>query len=139
MDRLKSVKNSIFIIDIFFVLLFIFTLALPIGVTWYVEAMGRSESLPSTVLLTCYPCVPFAVVILICLRRFLKCFLKDEIFSEKTVRYLHNIALCCIIIAVISCIGGNFYYPFLIVGGTFAFLSLFVMCLKSAFKSQLNP
>ena len=138
MDKLKSVKISIFVLDIFFVLLFIFTVSLPLAVTWYVESMGRSENLATTVLVTCYPCVPFAVVILLSLRRFLKCFLEGKIFSAKTVRYLKNIAICCIIIAIITCIGGGFYYPFLIAGGTFAFLSLFSMCLKSAFTSQLD-
>lgn len=136
MDNLKPARISLFLTNIFFCLLIVFTITLPLMVTWYVETMGRAASLPATIMVTCYPCVPFAGTILLSLRRFLKDTIKGEIFTPRNIKYLRNISMCCAIISLITFIGGKFYLPFLIVGSTFAFLSLLVYSLRGIFISQ---
>ncbi len=138
MDNLKPAKISLFLTNIFFCLLIVSTITLPLMVTWYVETMGRSASLPTTILVTCYPCVPFAGTILLSLRRFLKDTIKGELFTPRNIKYLRNIAMCCFIIAVITLVAGKFYLPFFIVGGTFAFLGLLVYSLRGIFISQIK-
>ncbi len=137
MEKYKHIKISILLIDIAFFLLAVFVVVLPFVITWYAEVMGRGPSLATTVMLTCYPCVPFGFCILLCLRRFLKGVMNENLFSENSLLQLKNICICCLIIAVITLIAGNFYMPFFIVGGTFLFLSLITFSLKSVIKSEL--
>lgn len=136
MDKIKSVKLSIAFTHIFFWLLVIFAVALPWAVTWYVETMGRSQTLPTTIMVTCYPCVPFAAAALICLRRLLKNVLAGNLFHHSSTRYLGFISAFCLTIAVITVIAGRFYLPFYIVATTFAFLSLLTFALKNAFAIE---
>lgn len=138
MEKYKHIKISVLLIDIAFFLLGVFVIALPFVITWYAEVMERGPSLATTVMLTCYPCVPFGFCILLCLRRFLKGVMNDELFSKNSVYQLKNICICCLIIAVITIVAGNFYMPFFIVGGTFLFLALITFSLKSVIKSELT-
>ena len=134
----KYIKVSIILTNIFLLILFFFTITLPFLVTWYADIMGRSSTLATTVMVTCYPCVPFAATILITLKKLLKTALNGNIFSNESVVYLKNIAICCIVIAVITLVGGNFYLPFLIVGATFSFLSLLLYALRGIVAEQIK-
>ncbi len=136
MKNLKPAKISLLLTNIFFCLLIISAITLPLMVTWYVEKMGRSPNLPTTILVTCYPCVPFTGTILLSLRRFLKDTIKGEIFTKRNIKYLRNISICCVIISIITLVAGKFYLPFFIVGATFAFLALLVYSLRGIFISQ---
>lgn len=136
MDKIKSIKLSIALTHVFFWILIIFVIALPWGVSWYVDTMGRSQSLATTIMVTCYPCVPFAASTLICLRRLLKNVLADNLFHHSSIRYLGFISAFCLTIAVITIIAGRFYLPFYIVATTFAFLSLLTFALKNAFAIE---
>ncbi len=104
-------------------------------VSWYAEVMQRSTTLATTILVTCYPCAPFAAALLIYLRKLLKNVLAQNIFTDTNISILKKMYICCIIIAVITLIAGNFYMPFLIVGATFAFLALLLFSLKNIFGS----
>ncbi len=132
------IKISIILTNIFLAILFLFTLTLPFLVTWYAEVMKRSASLATTVMVTCYPCVPFAATILLLLKKLLKNALNKNLFSTESTDYLKKIAICCIVIAVITLIGGKFYLPFLIVGATFSFLSLLLYALRGIFAAQIE-
>ena len=138
MDKIKSIKLSIFLTHIFFWLLVVFAVVLPKAVVWYVETMGREQSLPTTIMVTCYPCVPFAGASLICLRRLLRNVLSDNLFHESSIRYLGFISVFCLLIALITIIAGKFYLPFFIVSATFSFLALLVFALKNAFALELE-
>lgn len=99
-------------------------IALPMLVTWYVEIRGKSASLPTTMMVTCYPCAPFTGISLLCLRKLLKNAINDDLFSLSSIRSLKYIAVSCAVISVITLIAGRYYLPFYIVGATFAFLAL---------------
>ena len=138
MNTTKLIKVALFITYIFMGILLVLTVALPWLVTWYVEVMGRAESLPATVMVTCYPCIPFSFGILIFFKRILKNSLKDEFFSENTILQLKRISFCSLIIALITVIAGKFYMPFYIVGVTFGFLSYIVYVFVSILKRELE-
>ncbi|MBR7133493.1 MAG: DUF2975 domain-containing protein [Clostridia bacterium] len=135
MENNKALKLCLLLTNIFFGILIVFTVALPFMVTWYVETMRRSASLAATILVTCYPCVPFVAAILVFLKKLLKNAASDRLFSVDSQTYLKRIAVCSIIIAAITFVAGKFYLPFLIVGATFAFLSLLIFSLKNIFAS----
>ena len=132
MDKVKSIKISIVITAVFLGLLAVFVAALPWMVSWYVEKMGRSQSLAATVLITCYPCAPFVAAALLFLRKLLKNVLKIGLLNEVNFALMKKIIFCCFIIAFITLIAGNFYMPFFIVSATFMFVALLLFGLRAA-------
>ena len=132
----KSLKAAIILTYIFMAILVVLVIALPMLVTWYVEIRGRSASLPTTILVTCYPCAPFTGIALLCLRKLLKNALNDEIFSLSSIRCLKYISVACAVISVITLIAGRYYLPFYIVGATFAFLSLLAFSFMAVLQNH---
>ena len=65
----KALKIAYWLTNLFGLALIVCTVALPWLVTWYVEIKGWSQTLPAIIMVTCYPCVPFAAGILLYLRR----------------------------------------------------------------------
>lgn len=133
MDKNKALKLSLIFTNIFIVLLTVCAITLPSIVTWYVETMGKSQKLPAIIMVTCYPCVPFAAAILLYLRRMIKNISRDMLFHTDTVSCFTRVSLFCLCIAVITIIAGKFYLPFFIVGVAFAFFSLLVFVFKAVF------
>lgn len=129
----KALKIALWLTNLFFVALGICAVALPWAVTWYVETMGRSQKLPAIIMVTCYPCLPFAAGILLYLRRIIKNILVDDLFHLDNMIYFNRIALFCIVISVITLIAGRFYLPFLIVGVAFAFFAFLTFVFKTVF------
>ncbi len=134
----KAIKISLWVTNIFFAILVIFSACLPWMVSWYVEVMHRSQTLATTILVTCYPCAPIAAALLLFLRKLIKNTQKEALISEKNITQLKKMSFCCIFIAIITLIAGKFYLPFLIVGATFAFLSLLLFTLKGLFEKELE-
>ncbi len=132
MDKIKSIKIAITVTTVFLFLLGAFIVGLPWMVSWYVERMGRSQTLAATVLVTCYPCAPFASGALIFLRKLLKNVLKIGLLREENFLLLKKIMICCIIIALITVVAGKFYMPFFLVSATFTFVALLLFGLRAA-------
>lgn len=135
LDAKKSVRLCLILTDIFILVLILVAILLPFGVSWYVEVMHRSQSLPATIMVTCYPCAPILGIALIMLRKILKRVAENDIFCEDNSRNLKIMSLCCLVIALITLIAGRFYLPFYIVGGTFVFLALISCSLRAVFIS----
>lgn len=131
----KTLRICIVLTDIFIALLIAAVIFLPFIITAYVEIKHRSQALPATVMVTCYPCAPFAGLSLFNLRKILRRCRDGVIFSAENSRGLRAIALCCAIIAVITLIAGRYYLPFYIVGGTFAFLALLSYSANAVFAA----
>lgn len=141
MDKSKTLKIALALTYIFLFLLIVVAIALPMLVTWYVEIKGRHASLPTTILVTCYPCAPFTAAILIYVKNLIKNALQDNILDESSVGYLKRISLCSLVISLITLFAGRYYLPFYIVGATFAFLALLVFAFRGIFitaKEKLN-
>lgn len=138
MKKLSPLKISLIITDVFLVILAVFTVALPWMVTWYAEVMQRSQTLATTIFITCYPCVPFAAATLIFLHKLLKNASLNGILNDTNLRYLKNIARGTLVIAVITFVAGNFYMPFFLVGATFAFVSLLSFSFRGLLLKELE-
>ena len=132
MDKVKSIKISIAVTGLFILLLGAFIIGLPWMVTWYVEKMGRSQTLAATVLISCYICAPFVGSALFFLRKLLKNVLKIGLLNEMNFMLLKKITVCCIIISFVTLIAGNFYMPFFLVSATFVFVAILLFGLRAA-------
>ncbi len=97
---------------------------LPMVVTWYVETMGRSSELATTVMLTCYPCSPFAAIALLSVRLVVKDIISGKVFDPKNITRMFRVSGCCLAAGVIMLFAGNFYMPFYIAGAAAVFCSL---------------
>ena len=120
----KVIKLCRILTEVSIALLIIITVFLPFGISWYVETMHRSQTLPATVMVTCYPCAPFVGIALFMLRRILIRAYDGVFFTGANSKDIRVISVCCAVIAVITLIAGRYYLPFYIVGFTFAFLAL---------------
>ena len=129
----KALKLCLILTDIFICALIIVAILLPLGVSWYVEVMHRSQSLPATIMVTCYPCAPILGIALVQLRKIIKRISADNIFCSDNSLGFKIIAACCLVIAVITLIAGRFYLPFYNVGGTFIFLALVAYTMRAVF------
>lgn len=124
----KVIKLCRILTEVSIALLIIITVFLPFGISWYVETMHRSQTLPATVMVTCYPCAPFVGIALFMLRRIL-------------IRAYDGVFFTGANSAVITLIAGRYYLPFYIVGFTFAFLALLTFSANSilaAANEKLN-
>lgn len=133
----NSVKLSLVFTYLAIFLLFALTISLPALVTWYVEIKGRDHTLPATIMLTCYPCVPFAAVALFSLRRLLLNIMSDLIFGDKNIRCLKTVSICCLAIAAITIFAGHLYMPFYVAGTAAGFCALLSMTFKDIFSTAL--
>ena len=61
MDK-KALKLAIWLTNIFGLLLVAFAVALPWAVTWYVETMGRSHTLPAVIMVLAEHILKFIAV-----------------------------------------------------------------------------
>ncbi len=133
MKKKHTIKFSIMLTDIFMCLLVLVAISLPFLVTGYVEWKGRLESLATTIMVTCYPCAPFTWLTLFYLRKVLKNILKYDEKNPDNIKYLKYMALCCVIISLITLVAGKFYLPFFLVAGTFLFLALLIYVFRNIF------
>ena len=129
----KALRLCLILSDIFICALVVMAILLPFGVSWYVEVKHRSQSLPATIMVTCYPCAPILGIALFQLRKIFKRIRKDNIFCADNSLGFKIISACCLTISVITLIAGRFYLPFYIVGGTFVFLALVAYTMRAVF------
>ena len=111
----KVIKLCRILTEVSIALLIIITVFLPFGISWYVETMHRSQTLPATVMVTCYPCAPFVGIALFMLRRILIRAYDGVFFTGANSKDIRVISVCCDVIAVITLIAGRYYLPFYIV------------------------
>ncbi len=132
-DYKKSAKLTLAITYIMMFALVVFVIALPFVTTWYVEKKARPADLATVTMLSCYPCVPFAVVALFSLKSFLKNIIVGEILTDKNYTYLKRVSFCCLFAGLIMLIAGFFYKPFFISSGSALFCSLVVKVIMDIF------
>ena len=109
----KSVTLSLVLTYCFMILLAVGIIALPWLVRWYVEIRGREASLPTTIMLTCYPCVPFAAWALWSMRCLLHNIRNGQPFIQQNIQMMHRISWCCLRLRSLCFIRGICIFPFM--------------------------
>lgn len=140
MKNPKKFARIVYILTyIFLLLLIIAIISLPFLVTWYVEKMGRSPSLATTVMLTCYPLSPFAGIALYSLSRVMKNIVNGIIFCHKNITWMRRISYCCIIAGAAMIISGFFYMPFFVASASALFCGLVSLVFTSILIQSTPP
>ena len=125
---MKKYKNSakilLFVSYLLFVLLAVLVILLPQGARWYTDIKGRPNTLPTDLISTCYPCVPFAFLAIWEIRKVAKSILDDKAFTKATRKSIFVFGLCCLIAGLIMFVAGFFYFPFFIASGAALFCTL---------------
>ena len=134
-DYKKSAELTLAVTYILMIVLAVFVVALPFATTWYVEKKARPAELATVTMLSCYPCVPFAVLALFSLKSLLKNIIKGNINDDKNYTHLKSVSVCCLVAGFIMLIAGFFYKPFFISSGSALFCSLVVKVIMDIFLS----
>ena len=134
----RSAKLSLFVTYVFMAALLLCVIFLPMVVTWYVEVKVRDQTLPTTIMLTCYPLVPFAAIVLLSLRRLLINLLSGLVIGEQNIKMLKRISICCLAAGLIMIFVGHRYMPFYIAGIAAAACSLIVSVIQNLFEALLQ-
>lgn len=137
-DYRNSVKITLILTYIALALLLIFTVTMPFLVQWFVEVRHKDPTLATSIMITCYPCVPFAVGLFWSLRCFLKNVLSGLVLGDKNIKLLKIMAICCFFAAVIMIAGGFRYMPFWISGGAALVGALVITTFRNIFDSILQ-
>ena len=130
---------SLGIVHTLFAALLFLLFALPDLVSWYISLQNRSLNLATVVMLTFYPCLPFAFYSLTSCRNLLKRFLKGDILTKKNVTSLTHIVYCLGVIALITLVAGFFYMPFFIAAGATAVSLLPILFVKILVLNLMPP
>lgn len=103
------------------------------------EQGGEALKNMSTIFAACfYPCALFAYITLYSLLRLLFNIKKQEIFTDKNVKYLRHISWCCFSVAFITLIGGILYIPFLFISIAAAFVGLMLRIVKNVMQNAVE-
>lgn len=134
----KPLKAALYMVYAFAVILAAISVALPFIITWYVESRGRDQTLPATIMLTCYPCLPFAVAILVSLRRILVNALSGLILGDKNLSLMRILIISFFAITVITVAAGRQYTPFYLISAASAACGLTFFVVRSLFDALLQ-
>lgn len=132
-----TVRTALYMVYLFFALLIISAIALPFIVTWYVEVKGREQTLPAVIMLTCYPCFPFAAATLLSLKRLLKNVLDGLILGDKNLSLLRVAVIACFGVTAITLGAGKLYKPFYIIAAASAACGITFLVVRSLFGMLL--
>ena len=134
---LRFAKCALYAVYLCIALLIVSAVALPFIVTWYVEVKGRDQTLPAIIMLTCYPCLPFGVMILSSFKKLLKNILGDLILGDKNLNLLRISIVSFFAITAITLGAGRLYKPFLFIAGGALFCAVTLLIVKSIFFALL--
>lgn len=137
-DYKKSVKLTLVVINISIIILFALAVTLPWIITWYTEVRHKDAGLPAVVMLTCYPCLPFAAVALFSIRRLLKNILNGLVFGDRNLTVLRTVSVCCAGGAAITFVAGFYYMPFFVVSIAAGGCAIIVKVIKDVFAAELQ-
>jgi len=87
---------------------------------------------------TFYPAAVFAAMILYSLIKMLLNIRKGEVFIDANVKHLKVVSWCCVIIGIITLVGGRFYMPFLFVACAGFFVGLLLRVLKNVMQKAVE-
>lgn len=133
----KSVRFSLILTYIFLGLLVVGIIGLPFLVEWYVGYFGRSPYLPATIMITCYPCVPFAATILWSLRKVLLNIENGRSVCMANCLLLRRISWCCFVIMALMLFSGHRYLPFYVCAICTAFMGLILRVVEDILSSHI--
>ena len=125
----KSTKLTLFVTYIFCVLLAVFMFwCYPIA-KWACGPSGRDATIAAVVAF--YLCCPAAWAALVGIIRILKNILKDEVFTESTVKILRLLSWCCAFVSVVCAVAFFYYKAFFVFSLGAGLMMLILRVLKN--------
>lgn len=125
----KSTKLTLFITYAFCFLLIAIMIGIIPGITWI---MGTAQ-FAKTCIIAFYVCCPAAWTALFCIIKLLKNILKDEIFSQKSVKLLRILAWCCAYVSAVCFVVMFIFRLFFIFFLGAGLMTLILRVLKNVF------
>lgn len=111
---------------------------------WFITFRGMNENSAElqrllTAFATCfYTCAPCGYTALYFLLKLLFNIKREETFVMENVKCLRGISWCCLVVAVITGIGGCVYTPFWFIAIAAAFVGLLLRVVKNVMHSAVK-
>ena len=132
----KSTKLTLFVTYVFYVLLVLMMIwCIPIA-QWVVGSSGRLSTRAAVIAF--YVCCPAAWCALLGITRILKNVLKDQVFTDDTVKILRRLSWCCAFVALVSFIAFFFYKVFCVFSLGAALMMLILRVLKNVMAKAVE-
>lgn len=137
-------RGGLLLAEICLALLVLLLLAMDVFAYWVVKwFLGVSHGLGGLqdgilFMDSIYGCSIPAWVAVVNLWKLLRAIGRGEIFSEHTVRYLRNTAVCCFIVCVILLLSALYYLPMLLLALVACFIGAIVCIVASCFRRALQ-
>lgn len=103
----------------------------------YIEYTGIDLEIQNSLLPTIYACSVPSLIALFCLDRLLSNIKKDEVFTEKNVKYLRIISWCCFAVSAVMLVSGLYYIFFLSITAAAAFFGLILRVVKNVIEKAM--
>lgn len=133
----KSAKLTLFVTYTFMALLVVLMVFGSYILEWYYGSVMK-ESTVKIVMGTFYACCPSAWTALICIVSVMKNVIKEEVFTEGTVKNLRIISWCCAFVTAVCMVSGFLYPVFFIFGLGAAFMTVIMRVLKNVMAAATN-
>ncbi len=125
----KSTKLTLVVTYIFYVLLVGMMIAIYPIAQWLIGPGHRASTLAAVIAF--YSSCPAAWIALYSITRILKNILKDEVFTQDTVKILRVLSWCCAFVSLVSFITFFFYKLFIVFSLGAALMMLILRVLKN--------
>lgn len=103
----------------------------------YIGYTGKEPEILQSLLLIIYACCVPSLIALFCLDRLLSNIKKEEVFTEKNVKFLRIISWCCFAISLILLISGFYYVLFIMIAVAAAFFGLILRVVKNVIEQAM--
>ena len=133
----KSTKLTLFVTYGFYILLVLMMIwCYPIA-KWVIGDRNAGTSTLAAVI-AFYSCCPAAWYALFGITRILKNVLKDQVFTDDTVRILRRLSWCCAFVALVSAVAFFFYKVFSVFALGAALMMLILRVLKNVMAKAVE-
>lgn len=132
-NSLRSVTLSRIITTLLLAVVILCVLLLPFIMKAYFHYRQMPPALFLPLLILCYGCALAAVVALVGLLQLLTRIAKGILFDRKNSALLLTMAVCCLVIALLTAIGTAWYFPCVIIAVAAVFLCLILRVVQSVF------
>ena len=113
------------------------TVFAPALTEWYGEFRSLKEESTLAILIAFYACLIPTGAALVSLMLLLKNIYSQKLFDHGNTRLMNLVALCCLLVALATGIGGVWYLPLVLVTAAMLFLFLVVRVVSGCFSAAI--
>ena len=137
LNKDKSILLSQICLIVFAVLLLLMDIFMFPVTRWYFGTRFPGDTVYTIIVTVLYICTVIGWIFLIFMWRLLANLRKEMVFVEENVKLMRIVSWLCVLVALVTAVGGVFYRAFLFVAIAAAFMALIVRIVKNVFQQAI--